>query len=841
MGLSRRALIKQAGAAIAALGLVDVLSSGFSEGNNAYGQPLSPQDRALNQALAQAFGSSSGGRKFALLIGINEYPETALASGRPSALSGCTTDVALQRQLLIHRFGFAPADVLSLVNEQATRTGIYQAFEEHLYRQAKAGDKVVIHFSGYGALVRINDLSGNQQTLRSLVPFDGRLPTESRPALNDILEVELKTLIQQLKSRDVTTLLDAGFVHVSEPLSGGLRSRARSAIATGTLPAPFPLLTHQQLLREGDPFPGTLLRGAAPDEAVLERQWSGFSAGSFTYGLTQYLWSAPAPVSVSQALGQSQSTLLRWGRTQAQPMVSGRAVGDSRATDRPGANAELAALVDSSPIYHVPVFGSAQGEGVIQSLSDDGQRVTLWLGGVPQRVLEYLGPQTILSCGNRRLKLRSRDGLTAKAIPIPTPVPTDAARVEAPGAGGSSPTGPDSANSSSELQVGQPFFEAVRVLPKSINLIVALDSRLERIERVDATSALSALTFVTSTSDTDLPADYLLAKPVVEKNATLTASLRPVQLPGKTAESPGQSQPAKPRVTRKSAEAKPVESTAPAGEAAPEFPLQPRGYGLFSLTRSPIPGTLALQDEAIKPAIARLSTKLQTLLALKLLRLSENQAASRLPVRVTLEMVSPEEKQLLSCQTLRTLAAQASQRNSALETGLLPQIPLGSRVRYRIFNDSAQPLYYTLINVDPRDRLSAFFPASETAAPSGSGSLSSGAAEAAGGATDSSPSLASIAPGSAVTVPSAQMDLAVELPVGPVETYVVCSTSPLTRTFDLLLAAAVNNGGQRINPLPNPMAVMEALLSDLSQANSPDSYSLDVNTWATLSFTYEAV
>ena len=137
--------------------------------------------------------------------------------------------------------------------------------------------------------------------------------------------------------------------------------------------------------------------------------------------------------------------------------------------------------------------------------------------------------------------------------------------------------------------MGQPLFESVRALPKNPNLVVALDSRLERIERVDATSALSALSFVSSTSDTGMPADCLLARPVDAVSGTLNASLRPIRL----AQSSGANE-----------------------EAAPET-LGNAGYGLFSLTRSLIPGTLALQEEAIKPAISRLSSKLRSLMGAK--------------------------------------------------------------------------------------------------------------------------------------------------------------------------------------------------------------------------------
>jgi hypothetical protein len=775
VGLSRRALIKQASAAIAALGLSDLaLELALELALKVEGIPA--QAKAYTQALAQP-----SGRRLALLIGIDRYTAGALSldpAAEPAAqLTGCVTDVTLQKELLIHRFGFLPQDIVCLTNEQATRSGIYQAFESHLYNQARSGDVVVVHFSGYGAQVRIEN--ANEGQVRSLVPFDGLLPTEARPSLNDISENELKTLLAQLKTKNITTVLDTGFVDIPVPLSGGLRSRTRSAIATGKQPAPFPLLTNTRLARGSDDFPGVLLRAADVSDVVVERQWNGFHAGAFTYVLTQYLWSVPTSVSVSHALGRSQETLLRWGGSDQQPTIDDLAGSSSPEV--------------KSPLYDTPLLRNTQGEGVIQSISADGRTATIWLGGLPPRVLEYLAPPAILSSGERLLKLRSRTGLTGQAKLIGDP-----------------DDGPP-------LQVGASVFEAVRVLPKSIDLVVALDSRLERIERVDATSALSALSFVSSTSDTDLPADCLLGKPLNNNSDTLTASLRPVAL------SQDSSQP-------KHSPESPLEL--PVGEIK-------SGYGLFSLTRAIIPGTLASQDEAIKPAVTRLTAKLRSLMALKMLRLSENRGSSQLLVRVVLEQVGPEAKPLIARQTLRPEHAKENAERPSqgkpldLDSSFMPQVSVGSRVRYRLFNDGDLPLYYTLINVDPMERLSAFYPVMEPSArPTSPADNNNPEIEGAS---------ASILPGSSVSVPSVELDWPVEAPIGPVETYVICSLSPLTNTFNTLLKAAANSGRQQVSPLPNPLEVVEALLSDLNQGNDTDAYSLNVSQWATLNFTYQAI
>jgi len=83
-------------------------------------------------------------------------------------LNGCVTDVELQRELLIYRFGFLAADILILTDAQATRENIETAFVEHLTAQGKPGDVVVFHFSGYGSKVKTG-----KTLVNSLVPIDG--------------------------------------------------------------------------------------------------------------------------------------------------------------------------------------------------------------------------------------------------------------------------------------------------------------------------------------------------------------------------------------------------------------------------------------------------------------------------------------------------------------------------------------------------------------------------------------------------------------------------------------------------------------------------------------------
>ncbi|NJK36244.1 MAG: caspase family protein [Oscillatoriales cyanobacterium SM2_2_1] len=116
-------------------------------------------------------------RRLALLIGINRYE----ARNEWLPLNGCLTDVELQKELLIHRFGFKPADILTLTDHQATRQGIETAILEHLVAQAMPDDWVVVHFSGHGTLL------GDH---RALVPVDGSIPHGNRE-IQDIPEARL--------------------------------------------------------------------------------------------------------------------------------------------------------------------------------------------------------------------------------------------------------------------------------------------------------------------------------------------------------------------------------------------------------------------------------------------------------------------------------------------------------------------------------------------------------------------------------------------------------------------------------------------------------------------------
>lgn len=368
-------------------------------------------------------------RKLALLVGINQYPGN-------SPLAGCLTDVELQKELLIHRFGFAQSDILTITDKQATRTGIESAFLNHLTAQAQPGDVIVFHFSGYGRRLQ---LSNALNPINSLVTSDDGID-------NDLPEETLKLLLQSLSTPYVTTILDTGFIAPSITPSY-LKVRSLPSLEQWQL-AKVELAFQQELRNKKLSNKQPILSATSRSGLAVEGQWTGFSAGLFTYALTQYLWEATPTNTVQFSFSKVASVIET--QLKNQPLLPKSADGVITAVDNPSKSAQL------------------------------------WLGGLPPTVLEYYKENSQLQVLGEDLTaiVRSRNGLTAKAQII-----------------GNNP-----------LQVGQLIAEATRVLPRNVSLNIALDPSLERIEKVDATSAFAAISRVSLITTTGQPVDYLFGR-----------------------------------------------------------------------------------------------------------------------------------------------------------------------------------------------------------------------------------------------------------------------------------------------------------------------------------------
>ncbi|NJL35988.1 MAG: DUF4384 domain-containing protein [Leptolyngbyaceae cyanobacterium RM2_2_4] len=787
MGLKRRAFLQQAGLTLLTLGISE---AGLSLGLNRY-----------QQALAQPTS-----RKLALLVGINQYPEQVSdRSTHGTALNGCITDVQLQRELLIHRFGFQPSDVLTLTDQQATREAIEAAFLTHLTEQARPGDVVLFHFSGFGSQVKLGE---NGELIQSLVPVDGVLPTEENPFINDLPEETLGLLLRSLSTEQVTAVLDTSYADPNRAIQGNLRIRSRPTTPTGWLAASE--LEFQEQLRDRvkisqeqsqaqwrtGQLPGIVLMAAGLDQVAAEGQWNGFSAGLFTYALTQHLWNAMPASTLQMNLSLATGAVEQLVGKEQQPQILGQ-------------KSQNPSLLP----YHLKLDAATAADGVITAVEEDAKTVRLWLAGVPAAVVENYGQNSLFSltqlatpadegvqlleavlpdaeattlpANKRLLQMRTREGLSVRA------------KIYA-------------ASSAVPLQVGQLVQESVRVLPRNVGLTVALDSSLERIERVDATSAFATIPRVTAIAPGEQSADYVFGKTQLG-TPTLAASL---------------------------ISASTVEGGEPSQPINGDLPSPKSSYGLFHLGRSALLNTLSKEEEAVKTAVNRITPQLHTLLATKLLRLTSNAESSRLGVRATLEMTAPQERIVMQRETSRAPWDAPASRLAGLFVGdgRLPTLPIESRLQYRLCNYSDRPVYFILLGLDSSGSAIALFP---TPAPE-SNSFDFKAA----------PADSLLSPGEILLVPqSTPSDWTLQGPPGVVENYVIFSRAPLTQTYSALeISMRSKADARRVSTLANPLEVAQAALQDLNQASllansrtdsATDTYALDVNNWATLSFVYQ--
>ncbi len=722
--MKRRTFLQRFGFILMALGVTE--AEWFTFGNHYY------------QALAQP-----NIRKLALLVGINQYPHPAL--------SGCLTDVELQKELLIHRFGFQPSDILCLLDGQATREFIESAFLEHLVKVARPDDVVFFHFSGYGSRVKL----GMQETMQNaLVPFDGNANAQENKIVNYLLS---ETLLQMLRSLDcdhVAAVLDTSYYAASNGVPTGLRSRARLLPEQAILTAAELDFQQQLNVRAGGPRPYALgILTATSDSTQLARevQLSGFSAGLFTYALTQYLWEATSANTIQVSLSRVASSLQQLGSSKQQPALL---IGEK--------NQRSPALLTDIFLPN-RTFGA---EGVVTATQEDGKVAQLWLGGLPLQLLEYYGVNSRFNIltqegSTAQLVLRSRTGLTALA------------QIYNP-------------NGTTSLQVGQLVTEAVRVFARNINLIIALDLGLERIERVDATSGFATVAHVSSVVAGEQAADYVFGK-----------------LP----------------------EAKVV---------------SPSRYGLFSLGSELIPNATGEAGEAVKVAVQRLAPKLQTLLAAKLWRLTENEGSSGLGVRASLEIIDSLPSQILMQRETVRVKQGKSKILEYSPTEEIPTVHIGSRIQYRVENMSDRPVYLMLLGLNSSRTALALYPWQKITEPDSS-------------ETKLLLKDVIVAPGETRTVPqtTSGFEWVVQAPASLSETQLIFSTAPFTQTLTAMIAAKHPTAEQhRIQPMINPLEVVQTVLQDLHNASAvkaefsstaTDSYILDVNNWASLSFVYQVI
>ncbi|MEL6989477.1 MAG: caspase family protein, partial [Bacteroidota bacterium] len=344
-------------------------------------------------------------RKIALLVGINQYDNP------DDSLKGCVNDVISQRELLVHRFGFNPQDIMTVSDDseiKPTRDNILQAFQSHLIEQVKPNDVVVFHFSGHGRRVLDPDSTATDNLTSTFVPSDSeRIQSGEDIFVTDITGRTLFLLMAGINSDNLTAVLDS--CHSGGGTRGNYRVRSLDRSTFGAdKPSPIELEYRNQLQAKvkvsaedlSKEIPKGIILGATqPEQLAVDASFEGFNAGVFSYVLTRYLWQMSEPRTVRTVFEQVARQTTQISTLDQIPTFY------------------IAGEREEEPTYFLPP-SSSSGDGVIRQRN--GSTVEMWLGGLSAFSLAAFdsGSQLIAldKQGNEvgEIQLSMRDGLSAQ-------------------------------------------------------------------------------------------------------------------------------------------------------------------------------------------------------------------------------------------------------------------------------------------------------------------------------------------------------------------------------------------------------------------------------------------
>jgi hypothetical protein len=135
--------------------------------------------------------------KRALIISINDYKD--------KPLKGPVSDGNNMIKILKKYLSFSADEIKFLKNEEATRDGILETFDNWLINGTRPGDKIFIYYSGHGS--RIKDQNGDEDDGydEALCPYDVHL----KPYEKMITDDEIGEKLDILKDRSVVIIFDS--------------------------------------------------------------------------------------------------------------------------------------------------------------------------------------------------------------------------------------------------------------------------------------------------------------------------------------------------------------------------------------------------------------------------------------------------------------------------------------------------------------------------------------------------------------------------------------------------------------------------------------------------------
>ena len=252
----------------------------------------------------------------ALLVGINAYPG--------NELRGCVNDVTDMAGFLVSHCGFDESDIRLVTDGRATAQGIRDRLG-WLLKGAKAGDRLVFHYSGHGAQFPIRDENGTVTRVDECIcPVDFDWSEERA-----IRDKEFQTLFSKLPA-------GVRFEWISDScFSGDLaRAFAPPMQRAKTLPTPADIawrvrtadtkgikrLGFEHVIKE---LNGVLISGCSAHETSADAEINGRFNGALTYYLLQTLGEPNGLVqTLEQAVVRTRAALRTGGYAQ-HPQLEG--------------------------------------------------------------------------------------------------------------------------------------------------------------------------------------------------------------------------------------------------------------------------------------------------------------------------------------------------------------------------------------------------------------------------------------------------------------------------------------------------------------------------------------
>jgi hypothetical protein len=222
----------------------------------------------------------------ALLVGINRYPD--------APLSGCVNDVSDMAAFLTGSCQFGPDSIRMLVDERATTDAIKSRLA-WLVSGAKAGDRLLFHYSGHGVQLPARNDRGEVDRLDECicpVDFDW---SEDHVLRDDFFNLAFTKLPAGVQFIWVSDSCHSGNLTRELP---GRAKRVTSTVKALPMPADIAWRAHTARYKGLQPrrffhpdttFPGALISGCRQDETSSDARFKGRANGALTYCLLKVL------------------------------------------------------------------------------------------------------------------------------------------------------------------------------------------------------------------------------------------------------------------------------------------------------------------------------------------------------------------------------------------------------------------------------------------------------------------------------------------------------------------------------------------------------------------------